>query len=107
MLSAALPNPIVQKIAAKSSFWQRTVVTVARLIQKGFLSCVAELRVVYRIVAAKEQETVKWERTSELIAIAKARVWASEGWQVEIIDGEGKSLDIGVLEAPVHGGNSQ
>ena len=62
---------------------------------------------VYRIIALKENETVKWERTSELIAMAKARVWASEGWQVEIIDGEGKSLDIGVLEAPLHSGNSQ
>jgi hypothetical protein len=56
---------------------------------------------VYRIVAAKEQETVKWERTSELIAIAKARVWASEGWHVEITDDEGKTLDIAEFEAPV------
>jgi hypothetical protein len=62
---------------------------------------------IYRITALKENETVKWERTSELIAIAKARVWAGEGWQVEIIDGEGKSLDSGILEAPVHGGNSE
>ena len=62
---------------------------------------------VYRIIALKENETVKWERTSELIAVAKARVWASEGWHVEITDGEGKSLDIGVLESPVHSGNSQ
>jgi hypothetical protein len=25
-----------------------------------------------------------------LIVVAKARVWASEGWQVTIIDGDGK-----------------
>jgi hypothetical protein len=62
---------------------------------------VAELRVVYRIIAAKEQETGKWERTSELIAIAKARVWASEGWHVEITDHDGKTLDITNFEAPV------
>ncbi len=56
---------------------------------------------VYRIVAAKEHETVKWERNSELITIAKARVWASEGWHVEITDDEGKTLDIAEFEAPV------
>jgi hypothetical protein len=39
----------------------------------------------YRIVAERENETVKMDRTSSLIAIAKARVWASEGWEVTII----------------------
>jgi hypothetical protein len=47
---------------------------------------------VYRIVAVKDNETVKWERSSELIAFAKARVWASEGWDVRITDNEGKQL---------------
>lgn len=47
---------------------------------------------MYRIIAVKENETVKWERSSELIALAKARVWASEGWDVEITDDEGKQL---------------
>jgi hypothetical protein len=28
-----------------------------------------------------------------LIAIAKARVWASEGWQVVISDGDGRTLE--------------
>ena len=37
---------------------------------------------VYRIVAARGNETVRWERTSELIAVAKARVWTSEDWHV-------------------------
>lgn len=44
---------------------------------------------MYRIVAVRDNETVKWERSSELIAIAKARVWASEGWKVTIRDDEG------------------
>ena len=39
----------------------------------------------YRIVAERDTETVKIERSSSLIAIAKARVWASEGWQVTIV----------------------
>jgi hypothetical protein len=45
----------------------------------------------YTITAQRENETVRSERVSELIAIAKARVWASEGWLVVISDGNGKS----------------
>ena len=44
---------------------------------------------VFRIVAERENETVKMDRTSSLIAIAKARVWASEGWQVTIVVEDG------------------
>jgi hypothetical protein len=54
----------------------------------------------YQIVAVRENETVSWERISELIAIAKARVWTSEGWQVVIIDGEGRTLDAAEFETP-------
>src|SRR3977135_2158993 len=39
----------------------------------------------YRIVAERENETVRMDRASSLIAVAKARVWASEGWDVTII----------------------
>ena len=39
----------------------------------------------YRIVAERENETVRMDRMSSLMAIAKARVWASEGWDVTII----------------------
>ena len=39
----------------------------------------------YRIVAERENETVRMDRSSSLIAVAKARVWASEGWEVTII----------------------
>lgn len=38
------------------------------------------------MVAERDNETVRSERVSPLIVIAKARVWASEGWQVVIID---------------------
>ena len=37
------------------------------------------------IVAERERETVRMKRDSSLIAIAKARVWASEGWSVTIV----------------------
>ena len=39
----------------------------------------------YRIVAERENETVRMDRASSLMAVAKARVWASEGWDVTII----------------------
>ena len=39
----------------------------------------------FEIVAEKENETVRMKRNSSLIAIAKARVWASEGWNVTIV----------------------
>jgi hypothetical protein len=45
---------------------------------------------VYKMVAERGNETVKSERTSSLITIARARVWASEGWQVTITNDEGK-----------------
>ena len=46
----------------------------------------------YKIVATKEDATVRWARQSLLIAAAKARVWASEGWQVVVTDGDERIL---------------
>ena len=37
------------------------------------------------IVAERDTETVRMKRNSSLFAIAKARVWASEGWNVTVI----------------------
>ena len=39
----------------------------------------------FEIVAERDSETVTMQRSSSLIAIAKARVWASEGWNVTIV----------------------
>ena len=39
----------------------------------------------YRIVAERGNETVRMDRSSSLMAVAKARVWVSEGWEVTII----------------------
>ena len=39
----------------------------------------------YRIVAERGNETVRMDRSSSLMALAKARVWASEGWEFTII----------------------
>jgi hypothetical protein len=43
------------------------------------------------MVAERDNEKVKVERQSSLIIAAKARVFASAGWQVVITDEEGKS----------------
>ena len=47
----------------------------------------------YKIVGTKEDQTVRSERESLLIAAAKARVWTREGWQVVVTDSEGNALD--------------
>jgi hypothetical protein len=39
----------------------------------------------FEIVAKRDTETVTMQRNSSLIALAKARVWASEGWNVTIV----------------------
>ena len=44
----------------------------------------------YKMTAERDTETVRSERTSLIIAIAKARVFASEGWQVTITTDDGR-----------------
>jgi hypothetical protein len=41
----------------------------------------------FEIVAERESQIVRMKRDSSLMAIAKARVWASEGWNVTIVAG--------------------
>jgi hypothetical protein len=52
----------------------------------------------YRIVAKKDDTTVRSERNSLLIAAAKARIWIEEGWEVSVTDSEGKKLDRAELD---------
>jgi hypothetical protein len=47
----------------------------------------------YKIVARKDDATVRSERNSLLIAAAKARIWIEEGWDVSVTNGEGRRLD--------------
>jgi predicted enzyme related to lactoylglutathione lyase len=49
---------------------------------------------LYRMVAERDNETVRFERESALVITAKARVWASEGWVVEIVDSDGKIFGL-------------
>jgi hypothetical protein len=52
----------------------------------------------YTMVAERNNQKVTKARTSALILLANARVWASEGWQVSITDGDGKALDSASFE---------
>lgn len=52
----------------------------------------------YKIVARKEDTTVRSERNSLLIAAAKARIWAEEGWDVSVTDSEGRKLERAELD---------
>jgi hypothetical protein len=52
----------------------------------------------YKIVAQKDEVTVRSERRSLLIAAAKARIWAEEGFDVSVTDSEGKKLDRAELD---------
>jgi hypothetical protein len=52
----------------------------------------------YKIVAQKDEVTVRSERRSLLIAAAKARIWAEEGWDVSVTDSEGKKLECAELD---------
>lgn len=52
----------------------------------------------YKIVAQKDEVTIRSERNSLLIAAAKARIWAEEGWDVSVTDDDGKKLDRAELE---------
>jgi hypothetical protein len=55
----------------------------------------------FEIVADKESETVRMKRNSSLIAVAKARVWASEGWKVTIVVDDEGSTGSGEEFAPL------
>jgi hypothetical protein len=45
----------------------------------------------YKMVAERDNEKCSFARESRLLIVAKAKVWASEGWQVVITDQDGKS----------------
>jgi hypothetical protein len=47
----------------------------------------------YKIVAERDGKTVRVERTCLLVAVARARVWSSEGWNVVVTDADGAQLD--------------
>lgn len=44
----------------------------------------------YKMIAERENAKYSFARESRLLIVAKAKVWASEGWQVVITDPDGK-----------------
>jgi hypothetical protein len=55
----------------------------------------------FEIVAERNSEIVRMTRNSSLIAIAKARVWASEGWDVTIVVGDDETFDFPSLASGI------
>jgi hypothetical protein len=43
------------------------------------------------MVAERDNEKCSYARESRLLIVAKAKVWASEGWSVVITDQDGKA----------------
>jgi hypothetical protein len=45
----------------------------------------------YKMVAERDNAKYSFARESRLLIVAKAKVWASEGWRVVITDQDGKA----------------
>ena len=52
----------------------------------------------YKMVAERDNETYRAERESRLIIVAKAKIFASEGWKVVITDHDGKAYQPGEFD---------
>jgi hypothetical protein len=55
----------------------------------------------YQIVAQREDLTVTMKQHSILFALAKARIFASEGWSIVVTDTSGEVLYTAQHETPV------
>ena len=40
-----------------------------------------DTELAYKMIAERDNETVKIERSSSFVIVAKAQIWASEGWR--------------------------
>jgi hypothetical protein len=67
--------------------------------RRQWMACAEGQQLAYRMVAEREGSTVSVERESQLIIVAKARIWVSEGWQVVITDADGKSYEAAEFES--------
>ncbi|WP_234827006.1 hypothetical protein [Rhodopseudomonas palustris] len=55
----------------------------------------------YTITAVRGDEKMRCVRDSALIALAKARIWESEGWDVTVAGEDGGALGLAQLDAHV------
>jgi hypothetical protein len=83
--------------STKSSRCRRIAVK-ADWHHKRMMGAREDTELAYKMIAERDNETVKIERTSTLVIVAKARIWASKGWQVVITDAEGKSYQVAELD---------
>ena len=90
-LSKCLPCAVPLTYCLRTVTWSAK----CRLISKrGWIILFGGARAVpYKIVAERDGKTVRTDRISLLIAVARARVWSSEGWNVVVTDGDGTQLD--------------
>ncbi|MCG6205347.1 hypothetical protein LPW26_11905 [Rhodopseudomonas sp. HC1] len=56
-------------------------------------------RLPYTVTAIRDDEKMQSVRNSALIALAKARVWESEGWRVSIDGPDGRKHAVAQLDA--------
>jgi hypothetical protein len=63
-------------------------------INRLIMDSCGDTELAYKMIAERDNETVRIERTSSFVIVAKARIWASEGWQVVITDADGKSYEV-------------
>ncbi len=45
----------------------------------------------YKMIAERDNEKYRVERESRLLIVAKAKIFASEGWRVVVTDHDGKA----------------
>jgi hypothetical protein len=83
MLGNGIKSSCSRRIAVKARWHHRT-----------WMDAHGDTELAYRMIAERDNETVKIERTSSFVIVAKARIWASEGWQVVITDDDGKSYAL-------------
>ena len=113
-LLSGMPRPFLWELATRSarSFRRRIGCAIGRrrrhqivtfpanCCQSPLAMCnppwmrAGDTELAYRMIAERDNETVKVERTSSIVIVAKARIWASEGWQVVITDADGKSYAV-------------
>ncbi|MCP9628623.1 hypothetical protein NML43_16135 [Rhodopseudomonas palustris] len=81
---------------AKSPPSRRIAVKALGQIRKRDLE--GKQRLPYTVTAIRNDEKMQSVRSSALIALAKARVWESEGWRVAIVDPDGREHDVAQLD---------
>lgn len=60
----------------------------------------------YKMVAERDNEKCSFARESRLLIVAKAKVWASEGWRVVITDQDGKAYEPSELDEVFQSGRT-